>query len=57
VRRAVVVQVSSLYICAEACRERLLPYEWSRGWSFYDQRLVVGDPAGHRVEMVAYHVL
>jgi len=54
-RRALLVRVGSLYVCAEAMQERSLPYEWIRGWSFFDRRLAIEDPAGHRVEIVAYH--
>jgi len=56
-RRALLVQVGSLYALAESCRQRQWPYEWFRGWSYYDRRLLVEDPAGYRVELVTYHVL
>jgi len=56
VQRAVLVQVGSLAACTEACRDRRLAYEIAQGWSFYDRRLFVEDPAGHRVEMTASHV-
>ena len=57
VRRAVLVQVGSLHAFSEACRDRNLTYEVQQGWSFYDRRLFVEDPAGHRVEVTAYHTL
>ncbi len=55
VRRAVLVQVGCLHAFSEACRDRKLAYEVQRGWSFYDRRLFVEDPAGYRVEVIAYH--
>jgi len=56
-RRQLLVQVASLFLCAQALQEDGLALEWSHGWSFYERRLAVQDPAGNRVELVAYHVL
>lgn len=56
-RRQLLVQVAGLSARAQAFRERGLEPQWSHGWSPYDRRLGVQDPAGNRVELVAYHVL
>ena len=56
-RRQVLVQVASLRECAEALSDRGIAFEWSQGWSFYDRRLLILDPAGNRVELVSYHPL
>ena len=56
-KRQLVVQIASLFDLAESLIEQSIPYEWSRGWSYYDRRLCVLDPADNRVELVAYHFL
>jgi hypothetical protein len=49
------ILVKSLLDCAEQLDERRLPYQWSRGFEFYDCRLFLTDPAGYRVELVTRH--
>lgn len=56
-RRRVLIQVASLYGCAEALEDRGISFEWMQGWSFTDRRLATQDPAGNRVELVSYHPL
>jgi catechol 2,3-dioxygenase-like lactoylglutathione lyase family enzyme len=56
-RRQLLVQVASLLLSAQTLQDDGLALEWSHGWFFYDRRLAVQDPAGNRVELVAYHVL
>ena len=43
--------------CAEALNDRGIAFEWMQGWTFFDRRLATQDPAGNRVELVAYHPL
>ena len=54
-KRQLLVRVASLFECAQLMLDGGTPYEWSRGWSFYDRRLCVQDPAGNRIELVAFH--
>lgn len=54
-RREALIQVASLAALAEQLLDRRWPFEWSRGWFFFDRRLAVPDPAGNRIELVTYH--
>lgn len=54
-KRQMLVQVASLFCCEQLMLDEGIWVERSRGWSFYDRRLCVLDPAGNRIEMVAYH--
>jgi catechol 2,3-dioxygenase-like lactoylglutathione lyase family enzyme len=54
-RRQVLIQVADLTGFAASLGERGVSYEEVQGWSFYDRRLTMLDPAGNRVEVVAYH--
>jgi catechol-2,3-dioxygenase len=56
-KRQLLVQVASLFDREQRMLDEGIPVEWSRGWSFYDRRLWAQDPAGNRIELVAYHVL
>ncbi|HOW71329.1 MAG TPA: hypothetical protein PKY77_12065 [Phycisphaerae bacterium] len=57
VRRQVLIQVADLVDFAVSLGERRIPFEQAHGWSFYDRRLTMLDPAGNRVDVVAYHSL
>jgi len=54
-RRLVLIQMASLTDCAERMTELRTPFVRSHGWTFHDRRLTAFDPAGNRVELVAYH--
>jgi len=54
-RRQVLIQVADLVGFAASLGERGISYEEVQGWSFYDRRLTMLDPAGNRVDVVAYH--
>lgn len=54
-RRHVLIQVADLVECAATLGERGICFEEVHGWSFHDRRLTMLDPAGNRVEVVAYH--
>ncbi|NLX21125.1 MAG: hypothetical protein GXY55_05545 [Phycisphaerae bacterium] len=54
-RRQLLVQVANLAESAEDLLERAVPFAWSRGWTSFDRRLALQDPAGNWVELVAYH--
>lgn len=54
-RRDLVIQMGSLTERAERLLEWGIVFVWSRGWSYYDRRLIALDPAGHRVELVTSH--
>ncbi len=56
-KRDLLVQIASLFHCEQRLIERGLAYEWSHGWWFFDRRLCLPDPAGNRIELVAYHAL
>jgi hypothetical protein len=56
-KRQLAVQVASLFELEQLLIDRAIPCEWSRGWSYYDRRLFVQDPAENRVELVAHHFL
>ena len=56
-RRDVLIAIGPLADCAEHLADHHYSLTWSRGWSFYDRRLFVLDPAGHRVELVTLHNL
>jgi len=49
------VQVASLWALVDQIADCGGTCEWSCGWSFYDRRLTTFDPAGHRIELVAFH--
>ncbi len=54
-RRQLLVEVASLAASAEELADRAIPFTWSRGWTAFDRRLALQDPAGNWVELVAYH--
>ena len=56
-RRDVLIQVASLGDCAERMLDSRMPCFRYRGWTLYDQRATTLDPAGNRVELVAFHPL
>ncbi len=56
-RRRAAIQVASLYQFADRLLDRRLPFDWTRGWFPCDRRLILHDPAGHRIELAAYHRL
>lgn len=56
-QRDLLVQIASLFHFEQMLIERGLAYEWSHGWWFYDRRICLPDPAGNRIELVAYHIL
>jgi hypothetical protein len=35
--------------------ERNMSFEFLQGWFPYDRRLYTHDPAGNRIDLVAYH--
>ena len=55
VRTRLRLQVASVLVLADQIADRGGIIEWSHGWSFYDRRLTTFDPAGHRVELAAFH--
>ncbi|HSW46394.1 MAG TPA: hypothetical protein VLM89_12570 [Phycisphaerae bacterium] len=56
-KRQLLVHVAGLFDCRQRLLEWGIPHEWARGWSYYDRRLCLQDPAGNRIELVAYHEL
>ena len=55
VRRQLALEVRSLQEYAELFLDRGIEHEWARGWFYFERRLMLFDPAGNRVEMVATH--
>ncbi len=55
VRRDVLLEMESLTEIKESLTESRIPFEQFHGFSFYDRRLAVADPSGHRIEMVTRH--
>ncbi|UCD29316.1 MAG: hypothetical protein JSV03_02210, partial [Planctomycetota bacterium] len=53
--RSILIQMACLAQCAELMAEQRQPFSRSQGWFFYDRRLTTYDPAGHLIELVAYH--
>ncbi len=56
-RRQILIQTAALTDLAEELLDRGLEPEWTQGFSFFDRRLTVLDPAGNRVELVEFHPL
>ncbi len=55
VRRQLALEVRSLQECAELFIDRRVEHEWASGWFYFERRLMLFDPAGNRIEMVASH--
>ena len=55
--RDVLIQVPSLTDCADQMIRLGTTPVRSQGWTHHDRLLSTLDPAGNRVELVAYHVL
>ncbi len=56
-KRQMAVLVASLFELEHMLLDRAIAFEWSRGWSYYERRLLVQDPAENRIELVAHHFL
>lgn len=55
VRREAQLLVGNLSVIADLLADNRVELEWSRGWSYYDRRLLVQDPSGNRIELVSSH--
>ena len=55
-KRQLLLQIASLFDSERKLIDSGIPYEWSHGWSYYDRRLAIQDPADNRIELVAYHL-
>jgi catechol 2,3-dioxygenase-like lactoylglutathione lyase family enzyme len=56
-RRRALLQVDGLGQYAEALKDRRIPYEWVRGWFFFDRRICLLDPGGNWIELISSHRL
>ncbi len=54
-RRQAVIQVASLAGLIELLDEERRNYSLVQGFSYYERRLLLEDPAGNRVELVESH--
>jgi len=54
-RRRVLIQVASLQDCVERFADQRVFWQETRGWAYYDRRVIVFDPAGNLVELICYH--
>jgi len=54
-RRQLLLETKSLAALAESAQDRRVVCMWSHGWTYYDRRLIMLDPAGNRVEVVSRH--
>lgn len=50
------IEIANLTEFVERIEQEKMDYAWVRGWSFYDRKLVVHDPAGHRLELGTSHL-
>jgi hypothetical protein len=56
-RGYVPVRVAALGPVQQLAHDRGIETTWTQSLSFFDRRLTISDPAGNRVELVAYHML
>ncbi len=54
-RRDALLLVDDLARMAGLFAEQRMEIQWSRGWSYYDRRILVQDPSGNRLELVSAH--
>ncbi len=54
-RPPLLIEMANIMEFVERIEQEKMEYTWVRGWSFFDRKLVVYDPAGHRVELGTSH--
>ena len=55
-RPPILIEMFSLNDFVERIETAKIRYTWIQGWSFYDRKLVLYDPAGHRLELLTIHL-